>query len=99
MTALLRVITKTKVLVFVCFDSFGIVLLMEIVLRAFCKLLGDFLATSAFFVSSNFLHSEQFLVLLINSKKSEQLIVLKLVKNLYKINIDAQPLLMHFFLL
>ena len=39
--ALLRETTKTKVLVFVCFDSFVIALSMEIILRAFRKLLGN----------------------------------------------------------
>ena len=43
-------------------------------LRAFHKLLGNFLATSR--ISSNFLHSEQFLKLSTNSEISEKFLVL-----------------------
>ena len=46
--------------------------------RAFHQLLGNFLVTSRFFVSSNFLHSEPFLQLSSNSEISEQLLVFKL---------------------
>ena len=50
--------------------------------RAFHKLFGKFwqlvLFRATFFVSSNLLHSEQFLYLCSNSQISEQLLVLKL---------------------
>ena len=50
--------------------------------RAFHKLLGNFLQhlvfEAPFFVSSNLLHSQQFLLLSSNSEISERLLVLKL---------------------
>ena len=53
-----------------------IIIVMQIKLMLLLLLLGNFLATSR--ISSNFLHSEQFLQLSSNSEISKQLLVLKL---------------------
>ena len=52
-----------------------ITILASYMVRAFNKLLRNFLATSR--ISSNFLHSEQFLSLSSNSEISEQVCCLK----------------------